>query len=313
MCPQECQISPGKAGFCKVRRHSDHKLISTNYGVISSISIDPIEKKPLYHFYPGKPILSVGTVGCNLACQFCQNWQISREGEGALVDSKVVTPEELVNIAIRAQQESGSIGLAYTYSEPGVWFEFLEETMPIIKERGLKNVLVTNAHVHPEPWRELLQWTDAANIDLKGFREDYYRKLCHGKLAPILANIEAAVGKIHLELTTLIIPDENDEPEEIREMAKWIASINPEIPLHLSRYFPNYQLDKPATPVATLERAYQIAKEYLKYVYLGNTGSTNDTRCPDCDERLIERNGYRTKVLVENECPKCGRKIGIQK
>jgi pyruvate formate lyase activating enzyme len=312
LCPQDCQIAPGKVGFCKVRRYEGDKLIAANYGVISSIAVDPIEKKPLYHYYPGKTILSAGTVGCNLACEFCQNWRISREGDDTIAGSKVVTPVELTEMAVRARREADSIGLAYTYSEPGIWFEFLEATMPLVRERELKNVLVTNAYLNPEPWQELLKRTDAANIDLKGFREDYYHRLCHGKLAPVLANIEAAVGEIHLELTTLIIPGENDQPERIRELAQWIAGLNPEIPLHLSRYFPNYKMTKPATPVSTLQQAYEIAKEYLKFVYVGNTGGTNDTKCPDCGALLIERNGYRTRVLVTDKCPKCGREIGIE-
>jgi len=276
------------------------------------MAIDPIEKKPLYHYYPGKTILSAGTIGCNLACEFCQNWQISRESEGSLHRIRVASPAELVETAVQAHREADSIGLAYTYSEPGVWFEFLEATMPLIRERGLKNVLVTNAFLHPEPWQKLLQWTDAANIDLKGFQENYYRKLCHGKLAPVLANIEAAVDKVHLELTTLLIPGENDQPAQIREQAKWIAGLNPEIPLHLSRYFPNYKMDQAATPVETLKQAYEIAREYLKFVYIGNAGSANDTRCPDCGNLLIERTGYQTRVIAADQCPKCGRKIGIE-
>lgn len=312
LCPQECQIGAGKAGFCKVRRLENGKLITANFGRISSISVDPIEKKPLYHYYPGKNILSVGTIGCNLACEFCQNWQISREGDGSLDRIRIMTPGELTQIAIQANKEAGSIGLAYTYSEPGVWYEFLEATMPVIREQELKNILVTNAFLNPEPWQKLLTWTDAANIDLKGFREDYYQKLCHGKLAPVLANIEAAVDKIHVELTTLLIPGENDSPEQIREQARWIAGLNPEIPFHLSRYFPNYKSDRPATPVATLNRSYEIAREYLKFVYIGNAGGANDTHCPHCGCVWIKRNGYQTRVVAEGKCLECGWEMGIK-
>ncbi|MGE5582363.1 MAG: AmmeMemoRadiSam system radical SAM enzyme [Bacillota bacterium] len=306
LCPQGCKPGAGKAGFCRVRTNENGKLVTANYAMVSSISLDPIEKKPLYHFYPGKPILSVGTIGCTLGCEFCQNWQISREDAAC----KAVTPEELVNLAVESSQSAGNIGLAYTYSEPGVWFEFLVETMPLIRERGLKNVLVTNAFLNPEPWRELLQWTDAANIDLKGFTEEYYRRLCHGKLQPVLDNITAAVGRIHLELTTLIIPGENDQPETIREMVQWIARLDPEIPLHLSRYFPNYRLSKPATPVETMEQALEIAKEYLKYVYLGNIGAASHTYCPQCGKVIIEREGYQTRVLHGSVCD-CGRNIPL--
>jgi pyruvate formate lyase activating enzyme len=312
LCPQNCQIVAEKTGFCKIRRLENGRLMTVNFGRISSMAVDPIEKKPLYHYYPGKTILSVGTIGCNLACEFCQNWQISREGDMTLSRIQVVTPEELTEIAVRAHEETGSIGLAYTYSEPGVWFEFLEATMPLVREQGLKNVLVTNAFLNPEPWNDLLEWTDAANIDLKGFRDEYYRKLCHGKLSPVLANIETAAAKIHVELTTLLIPGENDSPEQIREQARWIASLNPEIPLHLSRYFPNYKLDKQATPVATLIQSYEIAREYLRFVYIGNAGGASDTRCPDCGSTWIERNGYRTKALVTDQCPECGRRTGLK-
>lgn len=312
LCPQDCQISEGKAGFCKVRRLENGKLLAANFSRISALAVDPIEKKPLYHYYPGKTILSAGTIGCNLACEFCQNWQISREGDGDIGLVRIISPAQLAKIAVRAREED-SIGVAYTYSEPGVWYEFLEATMPLIREQGLKNVLVTNAFLHPEPWKNLLQWVDAANIDLKGFREDYYRKLCHGKLAPVLANIEAAVGKIHVELTTLIIPGENDSPEQIREQARWIAGLNPEIPLHLSRYFPNYKSDRSVTPVETLTRSYDIAREYLKFVYVGNAGKANDTRCPDCGGLLIKRNGYQTRVIATENCPECGREIGIKR
>lgn len=262
----------------------------------------------MYHFYPGKPILSVGTVGCNLACEFCQNWQISRE---KTTPTQFIAPRELAGLAVKFNRESGSIGVAYTYSEPGVWIEFLLASMPLIKEKGLKNVLVTNAFLNPEPWRELLKWTDAANIDLKGFDTDYYRRLCHGKLEPVLNNIKEAAGKIHLELTTLLIPGENDQPEQIEEMAKWIASLNPGIPLHLSRYFPNYHLTKPATPVTTMEKAYEIAKKHLYYVYLGNTGHANDTICRACENILITRNGYQTKVNTGKECPRCKEKTNL--
>jgi Pyruvate-formate lyase-activating enzyme len=305
LCPQGCKLVAGKAGFCKVRQNQDGKLITTNYGMVSSISLDPIEKKPLYHFYPGKPILSAGTVGCSLGCEFCQNWQISREE----APCRFIGPEELATLAVEARKSDGNIGLAYTYSEPGVWFEFLMATMPFIREHGLKNVLVTNAFLNPEPWRELLQWTDAANIDLKGFDEQYYRKLCHGKLQPVLDNIKAAVGQIHLELTTLVIPGENDKAEQIAAMAQWIAGLDPEIPLHLSRYFPNYQLSIPATPLSTMERSAEIARKYLKFVYLGNVGGSSDTCCPDCGELLIAREGYQTRVMAAERCPQCGREL----
>ena len=305
LCPQGCILGQGKAGFCKIRVNQDGKLITNNFAMVSSISLDPIEKKPLYHFYPGQPILSVGTIGCSLGCEFCQNWQISREN--ALC--KKVSPEELATLTLQTHQSHGNIGLAYTYSEPGVWFEFLKETMPLIHEYRLKNVLVTNAFLNPDPWQELLRWTDAANIDLKGFDEGYYNKFCHGKLQPVLDNIQAAVGRIHLELTTLLIPGANDAPEQIDAMARWIAELDPNIPLHLSRYFPNYKMTIPQTPETTMIRAAEIASKYLKFVYLGNVAGSSDTVCPDCGTLLIARNGYHTQVIASGECPKCGRDL----
>mgnify|MGYP000872155579 CR=1 FL=1 len=305
LCPQRCRITSGKSGFCKIRTNQGGKLLTTNYGRISSISLDPIEKKPLYHYYPGKLILSVGTIGCNLACRFCQNWRISRE-EAA---TQRITPDGLVELADKSRHNEENIGVAYTYSEPGVWYEFLTDTMPLARERGLKNVLVTNAYLEPEPWRTLLKWTDAANIDLKGFDGDYYQRLCSGKLEPVLDNIRAAVGKIHLELTTLILPGENDQPENIRKLSQWIAALDPEIPLHLSRYFPNYQMKLPATPLETMEEALAIAKEYLKYVYLGNAGRASHTYCPECGSVMVERDGYRTRIFNKNICRECGKMV----
>lgn len=279
-----------------------------NKCMISGMALDPVEKKPLYHFYPGRLILSVGTIGCSLGCEFCQNWQISRDfAADSSAVTRRVTPAELVEYALKTREADGNIGLAYTYSEPGVWFEFLKEVMPLARESGLRNVLVTNAFLNPGPWRELLQWTDAANIDLKGFTEEFYRKLCHGKLQPVLDNIRAAVGRIHLELTTLLIPGANDSPAEIAKMAAWIGTLDPAIPWHLSRYYPNYKLDYPATPPETLERAARIAKESLQFVYLGNLGRENDTLCPDCGRLWVERAGYRTRVLAGERCPQCGR------
>jgi pyruvate formate lyase activating enzyme len=302
LCPQKCRIPVGKTGFCNSRINQDGKLLAANYGQVSAISLDPIEKKPLYHFYPGRPILSVGTVGCNLACDFCQNWHISREkGE-----TRTLSPEELVELAVQTHREQGNIGLAYTYSEPVVWFEFLLATMPLIRKTGLKNVLVSNAFLRPEPWEELLECTDAANIDLKGFTAEYYRRLCHGELQPVLDNIKAAAGRIHLELTTLIIPGANDDPVQIEAMARWIAALDPGIPLHLSRYFPNYKMKQPPTPAETMERAMEIARKYLHHVYLGNLSAGNPTYCHECGRVLVERDGYRTKVTGGKKCPDCG-------
>ena len=307
LCPQQCRIAHGKSGFCKIRTNREGKLRTANYGRISSIGLDPVEKKPLYHYCPGRLILSVGTIGCNLACRFCQNWHISREAS----PTRMMAPEELVGLADQLHYQEGNIGVAYTYSEPGVWYEFLIDTMPRVRERGLKNVLITNAYLEPGPWGHLLKWADAANIDLKGFEGDYYHRFCSGKLGPVLNNIEETVGKVHLELTNLIIPGENDRPEQVRKMAQWIAGLDPEIPLHLLRYFPSYQMNNPATPIETMEEAMAIAKEYLKYVYLGNVGQKSHTYCPECGGVMVERDGYRTRIFNKNICRECGNKVRI--
>lgn len=309
LCPQACQIPANQTGFCNVRQHRDGTLLTTNYGLVSSIALDPIEKKPLYHFFPGRLVLSVGTVGCNLACEFCQNWEISRKVGGP---TRTVSPSGLRDLAVQTHRENGNIGLAYTYSEPVVWYEFLLDTMPLIREAGLQNVLVTNALLQPEPWRQLLRYTDAANIDLKGFTPEYYQRFCHGQLQPVLDNIQAAVGRIHVELTMLVIPGANDQPEQVEAMAGWIAKLDRGIPLHLSRYFPNYRMKLPPTSPETMILASEIAKAHLKYVYLGNLGGPNYTYCTECDRVLIAREGYQTPVITTGICPDCGGKIPVK-
>jgi pyruvate formate lyase activating enzyme len=308
LCPRHCRIAPEKAGFCQVRMNQNGRLIAVNFAKAASIALDPVEKKPLYHFYPGRMVLSVGTIGCNLACDFCQNWHISR----AAAPTTPVTPVKLAALAIESARAQGGIGLAYTYSEPLVWFEFLKEVMPRIRRAGLKNVLVTNGFLEPKPWDEILQWTDAANIDLKAFTPEYYQRLCHGHLEPVLANIRAAHGRIHLELTTLLVPGENDAPQQVAALAQWVATLDPEIPLHLSRYYPAYKMKEPPTPLESMERARHIAAEYLHFVYLGNISGANDTFCPDCGSLLIERDGYQARSkLTRPACPDCGRKIPL--
>jgi len=305
LCPHECIISPGKTGICQGRINQQGLLYTKNYGQISSIGVDPIEKKPLYHFYPGSRILSVGTYGCNFKCSFCQNWQISQQKP----QLREVSPEKLVKLAI----QSDSIGIAFTYSEPSVWFEYILETGKLSKEKGLKNVLVTNGYLNHKPLRELLPIIDGANIDLKSFNDDFYKKICGGTLEPVLNNIkELFENRIHLELTTLIIPELNDSPEEIMEMVDWIKALSPEIPIHLSRYFPRYKLNKEATPVVKMEEFYQLASRHLNYVYLGNLQSDygTSTYCPDCGEKVIIRDFYSVKNKLEgNKCPVCGYRI----
>lgn len=264
LCPQLCRIRKGDRGFCGVRVNQDGILKTLNYGRAASVALDPIEKKPLYHFHPGEMILSAGTIGCNLTCLFCQNWSISRQIESP---TEAVTPQELMAAAKRVN----SFGLAYTYNEPFVWFEFVLETAQAARKAGLQNVLVTNGFVQPEPLRELLPWIDAANIDLKSIRDEFYRKVCGGRVGPVLETIRTMVKSCHVELTNLIIPTLNDDPQDVADLADWVAeNAGPDVPLHFSRYFPCYKMTIPPTPKETLFRAETIARKKLKRVYLGN-------------------------------------------
>ena len=228
------------------------------------MALDPIEKKPLRHFHPGKSILSVGTWGCNLQCAFCQNWEIAH---GAPVARKV-SPEVLA--ALASDHGSKNVGVAYTYSEPIVWYEFVKETALAVRERGQKNVLVTNGFISQEALAELLPLIDAMNIDVKSFRDQYYRNTCGGNLAPVLRTVESAAKACHVEVTTLIVTGLNDGDDEIEEMAEWLSSVNPEIELHLSRYFPCYRMEAPSTPPDTLMRLRTVAQKHLRKVYVGN-------------------------------------------
>jgi len=266
LCPHGCVISPGNKGICRVRLNDNGILKSINYGLCTAIALDPIEKKPLYEFYPGSTILSVGTFGCNLKCSFCQNWQIAHAEHPPKYE---VTAAELAQLAKKHRIE-GNIGIAYTYSEPLMWYEFVLDTSRVLRQEGLKNVLVSNGYINEEPLKELLPYIDAANIDVKAYNTGFYPKMCKGKLDPVKRTVELLVGNCHVEVTTLVIPGENDATEEIEELAKWLKSLSPEIPLHLTKYFPNYQLNLPPTPKKTLEKAREVAAKHLSQVYLGN-------------------------------------------
>lgn len=264
LCPVECVIADTRHGACGVRINKGGILYSEIYGKITSIALDPIEKKPLYHYHPNEYILSIGTKGCNFRCDFCQNWQISQD---LATPTRDITSEEVIGKA----KELGSFGVAYTYNEPFIWYEFVLETAKHAKKNGLENVLVTNGYVNIKPLEELLPYIDAMNIDLKAFDEEFYAKICKGRLQPVLEVIKRASRDCHMELTTLIIPTLNDDQEEIAREVNWIyENLGPDIPLHLSRYFPCYKMKIPATPIATVERAAEIARKKLKYVYLGN-------------------------------------------
>ena len=269
LCPHHCRIAPGRTGICKVRENIAGTLYSMNYDRISSIALDPVEKKPLRHFHPGRTILSVGSAGCNLQCPFCQNHSISRCSMDQ-VETVFMTSSQLVAKAL-ALKHQGNIGIAYTYNEPSVWYEFVLETSRLVKESGLLNVLVTNGYICQEPLEELLPLIDAMNIDLKSFNRDFYAKTLKGGLDEVKDTIRISAAKCHVEITTLVIPGENDSTQEMEEMADFLSSISPEIPLHLSRFFPCYGwADRQPTPVDTLKELAAVARKVLKNVYIGN-------------------------------------------
>ncbi len=280
VCFRHCEIPEGKTGFCGGRTCRDGRVTAGNYGKITSLALDPIEKKPLYHFHPGSIILSAGSYGCNLRCPFCQNHQISWSEEAMRLGDTAdhISPEELAAAAVYYEKQ-GNIGIAFTYNEPLIGYEFVRDTARLVHEAGLANVLVTNGTAEPEILEELLPYIDAMNIDLKGFTEHYYREVLGGSLESVLSFIRRAVRSCHVEITTLVVPGENDSEEEIREIAGWISALTDEhgerigdrIPLHLSRFFPRFHMqDRPATSVRQILRLAETAREQLRHVYPGN-------------------------------------------
>ena len=271
VCPKFCKLREGQIGFCRARSNIGGKIVPINYGQATSLALDPIEKKPLMRFCPGTYILSYGSYGCNLRCPYCQNASISMAGPDNC-PHRLITPEGLTDLAVDlSKQEPGNIGVAFTYNEPTVCFEFIRDTSKLLHEAGLKSVVVTNGGLVRKYADELLPHVDALNIDLKGFSDEFYRYV-KGEFDTVKEFIMAAVEhKCHVELTTLAIPTKNDDPEEMEREAEWIASISPDIPLHLSRFFPRYKVDDlPPTPAETIYRLKDIAQKKLKYVYTGN-------------------------------------------
>ena len=303
LCPHECAIPPGGEGICWARKNENGTLYAQNYGKTTSLAIDPIEKKPLFHFKPGSEILSVSPNGCNMRCPFCQNYTISFKK----AVTKEILPEELVKMA----NEYNTSSIAFTYAEPLIWFEFIKDTAKYAKKEEIDLVMVTNGLIFEEPLNDLLEIVSAMNIDLKSMNPEHYKKILKGNLEYTKNTIEEASKKIHLEVTNLLIPGDNDT--EIEELSQYLASIDKTIPLHISRYFPHNNYDKPATPVKTLKEAYETAKEYLSYVYVGNASidGTENTYCPECSNLLVERTGYHTKIIGINKekCSNCGRKV----
>lgn len=262
LCPNFCQLSENQTGRCGSYQNIDQKLMNIHDGQIVSLGMDPIEKKPLYHFFPKTQILSAGFFGCNLSCQFCQNSSLSF-GKGF---NDEVTISELLELA----QTHHSLGIAFTYNEPTVMYEYIKEACSVFQKNNLKTVLVTNGYINPQPLEELLPMIDAMNIDLKSMRDSFYQKICFGKLEPVLETIRRCYNRCHIEITNLVIPGENDLPEDFEKLADFLYPLNPEIPVHLSRYFPHYHFNTPPTSMETLRLGYDIVRKKMKYVYLGN-------------------------------------------
>ncbi|MFW5819834.1 MAG: AmmeMemoRadiSam system radical SAM enzyme [Bacteroidota bacterium] len=311
LCPHNCKISEGEYGICRVRKNEGGRLIAKVYGKLIARHTDPIEKKPLYHFFPGKNILSVGTVGCNLKCFFCQNCDISQAGAEQYDHIPDTSPDELIRLA---SIDEGNIGIAYTYNEPSINFEYIADSANKARKKNLRNVMVSNGFISMNALKELIPLIDAFNIDLKAFSNEFYRKYTKSEIKNVKESlIEVGQSPSHLEITFLIIPGLNDNEEEFKEMLRWIDSnFGENQVLHLSRYFPGYRSDIPPTPVSTLKFFREMALEKLNYVFLGNVAEpeSQNSYCPDCGKLLIKR-GYRVSVELDShgKCPDCKRKI----
>lgn len=311
ICPRNCKLKEGQAGFCQVRKNIDGTVISTTYGYNTGLAVDPIEKKPLYHFYPGSKVLSFGTLGCNMGCQFCQNWHISKSSADPRINP--ASPEKIVSLA----KQLGCKSVAFTYNDPVVFFEYAVDTAKLCRDNGIKTVAVTAGYINPEPRKEFFTYMDAVNIDLKGFSEHFYKKNCLAQLEPILDTIKYVKKETNcwLELTTLLIDGENDSEEEIKRECEWILKeLGANVPLHFSAFHPAYKfMDKPQTKLSTLLKAYEIAKSIgLNYVYTGNVTDTKTsaTYCSACKKPLILRFGYETTTenIKKGHCNFCGAK-----
>jgi len=312
LCPHQCVLAPGDRGFCRARANVDGALYTLVYGRPCSVHVDPVEKKPLYHFLPGQPILSLATAGCNLRCRNCQNWEISQARPGE-VEAGDLAPDTVAEYAARQQIPA----IAYTYTEPVVFYEYTRDTALAARRQQVRNVLVTAAYVEPAPLRQLCAVVDAANVDLKSFDEEVYTELVGGHLQPVLRALEIMVREgVWVEVTRLIVPGHSDDADDLRRQFDWMAGhLGPDTPLHLSRFHPAYQLQSlPPTPLETLDRARELAREAgLHYVYVGNVPGhgAQDTHCPSCGRLVIQRQGYRiarNALDGDSRCP-CGNRI----
>ncbi|MFA5864991.1 MAG: AmmeMemoRadiSam system radical SAM enzyme [Phycisphaerae bacterium] len=314
LCPWQCVIAESKTGICRVRRNVGGELVSLNYHQLCAANDDPIEKKPLFHFQPESLSFSVACVGCNFRCEFCQNWQISQmaRAEGRIV-GEGMEPASIVDHA----RHSGCQSISYTYTEPTIFFELAYDTSKLAHEAGLKNVFVSNGYISIEALKMISPYLDAINVDLKSFREEFYHRVCHGRLEPVKDSLRwLAKSGIWVEVTTLLVPGQNDSDEEMNDIAKFIAEqMGPQVPWHVSRFHPDYQLTGiPATPMSTVEKALQFGREAgLRYCYGGNVmgHQSENTYCYHCERPLIERRGFviNKNDIVDGKCPQCGTVI----
>ncbi len=315
LCPKRCRIPEGLRGACGTREHRDGALVAANYGRVAALALDPVEKKPLYHFKPGANLLSIGAAGCNLSCSFCQNWHLAHPPAGE-IPGDGLGPRGLVKL-LEDYRDANCAGVAYTYSEPLMWYEYIMDAAPLVREAGYQNVLVTNGFAETEPWSSILEWIDACNIDVKGFDPDFYRRECGGELGVVRRNVEFAVNAgVHVEITLLVIPEGTDDPERLQEMVDWLSGMDENIPLHIARYFPHHRMRRAATPLGTLLRVQEMAMQKLNNVFLGNVAlpDGSDTTCSGCGHLLIERNGRRVKtrgVTEAGHCAKCGKRATV--
>lgn len=312
LCPFKCVLNVNERGVCQVRVNKNGKLISLVYARPATMHIDPIEKKPMFHFYPGTKAFSIATAGCNLGCKFCQNWQLS-QAKPENLPNEYIPPSKLVEMAQIYNSES----IAYTYNEPIIFYEYVYDTSILAKQKNIKNILVSAGFINPEPMKKLAKVIDGANIDLKGFSEEYYQKVCFGALKPVLKTLEICLEEnVILEITNLIVPTLNDDFTMIKNMVKWIRkNLGDRIPLHFSRFYPMYKLTNLIpTPSETLVKARKIAMdEGLKFVYIGNVivPDGESTFCPSCQKKLVDRYGYTIKFnkIKNGQCPYCHEKI----
>lgn len=310
LCAHHCRISDGKYGFCKVRQNIDGTLFTHSYGKLIAQQVDPIEKKPLYHFYPGTTSFSIATKGCNFTCGFCQNWQISQTANEKRDLVEEISAEYIVEKAIKL----GCRSISCTYTEPTIYFEYAFEVCKIAKSKGLSTVFVTNGYMTKEALQTIGPYLDACNIDLKSINDNFYHKNCSAKLEPVLKTIrDAFKANLWIEITTLVIPGENDSENELADIAQFIADLSPDIPWHVSRFFPQFEfVQKEPTKTDTIEWAKTIGlKSGLRYVYSGNVAEQSNTVCYNCKNLLVQRDGYRTKKVFvsENRCPVCDAQI----